>query len=70
MWLSKKVFVKRFVQIVDRYAQYRGEQPFSLRAASAASCTLEKAAVDGRRICYFDQGHIAQEVPNGDRPIE
>lgn len=33
------------------------------------SCVLENAAVGGRRVCYFDNGLIAQEVTDWQRPL-
>ncbi|MEX2188934.1 MAG: hypothetical protein WD875_19150 [Pirellulales bacterium] len=47
-----------------------GPHPFLLRVGLpvARRCELDRAAVGGRRVCYFDDGIIAQEVTAWRRP--
>ncbi len=48
-----------------------GSQPFLLRIGLPVPnrCTLDKEAVGGRRVCYFNQGIIAQEVTEWNQPF-
>jgi hypothetical protein len=47
-----------------------GPRPFLLRVGLPVPyrCTLDKAAVGGRRICYFNNGVIEQKVTTWQRP--
>lgn len=48
-----------------------GNKPFLLRIGLPVPhhCTLEKESVGAKRVCFFDQGVIRQEVTEWDRPM-
>jgi hypothetical protein len=68
------VFIKATPETVwDLLANMRtmeGRQPLLLWAGLPVPqrCVLEEAAVGGRRVCYFDQGLIAQQVTEWRQP--
>ncbi len=51
-------------ELLARMAHLDGDRPFLLRVGLPVPirCELDRAAIGGRRVCYFDSGIIAQEI--------
>lgn len=56
--------------LVAKMERLDGDRPFLLRVGLPipTRCELDRAEVGGRRVCYFHNGLIAQEVTGWDRP--
>jgi hypothetical protein len=63
---------ERTWDLVAEMEHLDGPRPFLLRVGLPVPtrCELDKSAVGGRRICYFDNGQIAQEVTEWQRPSQ
>lgn len=60
----------RVWDLVAEMERLEGPRPFLLRVGlpTPVRCELDRPAVGGRRVCYFDEGLIAQEVTEWQRP--
>jgi hypothetical protein len=61
---------ERVWDLVAEMERLDGPKPFLLRMGlpTPTRCALDRAAVGGQRVCYFDSGQIAQEVTDWQRP--
>ena len=61
---------ERVWELVAEMHKLDGPRPFLLRCGlpTPTRCELDHAGVGGRRVCYFDNGIIAQEVTKWERP--
>ena len=61
---------ERTWELIAEMEKLDGPRPFLLRVGLPVptKCQLEKSAVGGKRICYFDQGEIRQEVTEWNHP--
>ena len=61
---------ERAWDMVAQIQKLDGPRPFLLRVGLPVPtrCLLDNAAVGGRRVCYFDNGSIEQEVTEWQRP--
>ena len=62
---------ERVWELIGRMQKLDGPRPFLLRVGLPVPmrCELKTPAVGGRRVCYFDQGLIAQEVTEWQPPV-
>lgn len=61
---------ERTWELVAQMQHLDGPRPFLLAVGLPVpqSCTLDRQAVGGQRVCYFNQGIIQQEVTDWRRP--